>query len=280
MKLPYCISAAPSHTGAMTDQDEKTLVGGRSTVTKSGETVFRVSAFWSATTIALLRHLEREGYPYAPRVIGSGFDAQGRETLSFVQGESVHPYAWSDDAMPALGRMLKELHQATASFVPPADAVWRPWFGRRLGQPSIIGHCDTGAWNIIARDGMPVALIDWEEAGPVDPLVELAQACWLNALLFDDDLAETLRLGSVEARGRQVRLLLDGYELPRRERQGFVGRMRDFAIISAANEAREAKITPETTDASALWAVTWRTRSAGWLVTHHDALERVIEGTG
>lgn len=89
--------------------------------------------------------------------------------------------------MPALGRMLKELHQATASFVPPADAVWRPWFGRRLGQPSIIGHCDTGAWNIIARDGMPMALIDWEEAGPVDPLVELAQACWLNALLFDDD---------------------------------------------------------------------------------------------
>jgi len=31
-----------------------------------------------------------------------------------------------------------------------------------------------------------VALIDGELAGPVDPLVELAQACWLNAKLDDD----------------------------------------------------------------------------------------------
>jgi len=30
---------------------------------------------------------------------------------------------------------------------------------------------------------MPVALIDWEFAGPAEPLVELAQTCWLNAKL-------------------------------------------------------------------------------------------------
>jgi aminoglycoside phosphotransferase (APT) family kinase protein len=45
-------------------------------------------------------------------------------------------------------------------------------------------------WNIVARDGMPVALIDWEFAGPVDPLVELAQAAWLNAKLHDDLVAQ------------------------------------------------------------------------------------------
>ena len=175
-----------------------------------------------------------------------------------------------------LGAMLRKLHVATASFVPPADALWRPWFGRGIGRPSVIGHCDTGAWNIIARAGLPVALIDWEAAGPVDPMVELAQACWLNALLFDDDLGEALGLGSVEARGRQVRLLLDGYELPAKDRAGFVGRMRDFAVACAANEAAEAKVTPETTDATALWAITWRTRSAAWLVKHHDTLERIV----
>ncbi|MGZ4433218.1 MAG: hypothetical protein ACXVW7_06265 [Trebonia sp.] len=36
---------------------------------------------------------------------------------------------------------------------------------------------------------MPVALIDWETAGPVDPLVELAQLAWLNAKLHDDVVA-------------------------------------------------------------------------------------------
>jgi Ser/Thr protein kinase RdoA (MazF antagonist) len=254
---------------------EVSLVGGRSTVTRLGNVVFRQSAPWSATTVALLRHLELEGFDHAPRIIGEGFDEQGREMLTYVQGESLHPYPWDDDALPILGAMLRKLHLATASFAPRPGAVWRPWFGRTLGQPSVIGHCDTGAWNIIARDRIPVALIDWEEAGPVDPMIELAQACWLNALLFDDDLAEKLGLASAEARGRQIKLLLDGYQLPNARRTGFVGLIRDFAILNAANEITQE--TSETPDpASLLGAVAWRARSAAWLVKHHDTLERAL----
>jgi len=264
----------------MTEQDDPTgevsLVGGRSTVTRLGDVVFRRPAPWSATTAALLRHLELEGFEHAPRIIGEGFDEQGREMLTYVEGESLHPYPWDDDALPVLGAMLRKLHLATSSFTPPIGAVWRPWFGRKLGQPSVIGHCDTGAWNIIARDRMPVALIDWEEAGPVDPMIELAQACWLNALLFDDDLAEKLGLASVEARGKQIRMLLDGYELSASRRIGFVGLVRDFAILNAANEIIEGNVTAESTDLTPLWAVAWRTRSAAWLVKHHDILERVL----
>ena len=246
-------------------------------VSRRGDVVFRRSQPWSGSTIALLRHLEQEHFEHAPRVIGKGFDEKGRETLTFIEGKSVHPYAWENEALPVIGEMLRKLHTATTSFTPPANTPWRPWFGRELGNPNVIGHCDTGAWNIIARNKMPVALIDWEEAGPVDPLVELAQACWLNALLFDDDLGEALRLGSVEERALQVRLLLDGYGLASSLRRGFVGLMRDFAIRSAANEAIEAKVTPETADASALWGITWRTRSAAWLVRHHKALKSIIE---
>lgn len=258
---------------------EVVLTGGeRSVVTRRGDIVYREAGPWSATILALLRHLEREGIDFAPRVVGSGFDERGREMLSFVPGASVHPYPWGDEALPVIGDMLRRLHLAAATFVVPADAVWRPWFGREIGQSSVIGHCDMGAWNIIAQSGRPVALIDWEAAGPVDPMVELAQACWLNALLFDDDLKQTLGLGSVEARARQVRLLLDGYQLPVSQRAGFVARMRDFAILAAAEEAIEAKVTPETIDTRLLWAVTWRTRSAAWLVKHHDALERIVLG--
>lgn len=263
----------------MSEQDNSTeisLVGGRSTVTRLGDVVFRRAAPWSRTTVALLRHLETEGFAYAPRIIGTGFDEQGREKLTFVPGESPHPYPWGDDALPVIGAMLRQLHTATASFVPPPDAVWRPWFGRTLGQPSTIGHCDTGAWNIIAQDGKPIALIDWEEAGPVDPLVELAQAAWLNALLFDDDLAEKLGLGSPEARGRQVKLLLDGYQLPAAQRVGFMGRVRDFAMLNASNEI-SSNLSLEASDPAALLeAVIWRTRSAGWLVRHHDTLDAIV----
>ncbi|WP_338723926.1 aminoglycoside phosphotransferase family protein [Devosia sp. XK-2] len=225
-----------------------------------------------------MRHLEAEGFEYAPRVIGNGFDDRGREMLTFVEGESPHPYPWRDEALPLIGAILRQLHQASATFVPPTDATWRPWFGRQMGNPTAIGHCDTGAWNIIARRGMPTALIDWEEAGPVDPLIELAQACWLNALLFDDDLAEKLGLGSVEARGRQVRMLLDGYELPKADRIGFMGIVRDFAVLNAANEI-SSNLALQTTDPSGLLeAVIWRSRSAGWLVRHHDTLDRIVNG--
>lgn len=256
--------------------DEISLVGGRSKVTMRDGVVYREAAPWSKATMALLRHLEAEGFEHAPRVVGEGFDARGRETLTFVEGESPHPYPWTGDALPTVGNILKKLHKTSASFVAPTDKVWRPWFGRNMGMPSVIGHCDTGAWNIIAREGSPVALIDWEEAGPVDPLVELAQACWLNALLFDDDLAEKLGLGSAEARGRQVALLLDGYELPVSRRVGFMSLVRDFAVLNASNEISSNLALQSSDPANLLEAVIWRARSAGWLVRHHDTLDRIV----
>ena len=252
------------------------LGGGRSDVARRGDVVFRKAAPWSATVLSFLKHLEREGFSYAPRVVGGGWSADGRETVSFVEGEFVHPGPWDDGAMPLLGQMLRQLHDAAASFVPLPGAVWRPWFGRELGTPNVIGHCDTGSWNIVAQNGRPVAFIDWEQAGPVDPIVELAQACWLNAQLFDDDLAEMQLLGSVEARARQMRMLLDGYGLARRERVEFVDVMRDFVVRCAANEVIEARVRPETDDASSLWAISWRTRSAGWIVRHKAVLERAL----
>ncbi len=139
-----------------------------------------------------------------------------------------------------------------------------------------IGHCDAGPWNIVARDGSPVALIDWEVAGPVDTLFDLAQACWLNAQLHDDDVAEVQGLPPLEARARHLRLILDGYELPRAQRVGFVDRMIEFAVRDAADEAIQAGVTEETRDASALWGVTWRVRSAAWMLRHRAALEAAL----
>lgn len=259
-------------------EDEIVLAGGgRSVVTRRGGVVFRQGAPWSKTVLALLRHLEAEGFDAAPRVVGTGFDAQGRETVSFVEGASIHPGPWDDMALPAIGAMLRRLHEATASFAVPEDAVWRPWFGREMGQPRVIGHGDTGPWNIMAEARQPVGLIDWEVAGPVDPLVELAQAAWLNAQLFDDDIAARQGLGSAESRARQVVMLLDGYGLAKRERRGFVGLMLDFVVRNAANEAIECAETPDMPAADAVAAIAWRTRSAGWLVRHRPLLERIIE---
>ena len=213
---------------------------------------------------------------YSPRVIGEGFDASGRETLKYVEGD-MHPQAWPNDSFHRLGQMLRDLHIATASFRVPLGAVWRPWYGRDLkGSHPVIGHCDTGPWNIVALEDIPIALIDWEEAGPVDAQFELAQACWLNAQLYDDDLAEKMKLGSPFQRARQVRALLDGYELTSRDRRGFGDKLLQCALLDAASEAIEAEITSETVDGHALWAITWRTRSAAWICRNKAILESAL----
>ncbi|OYW96930.1 MAG: trifolitoxin immunity protein, partial [Rhizobiales bacterium 32-66-8] len=199
----------------MDDTTEIPLTGGgRTAVSRIGDVVHRQTGPWARSVHALLRHLEAEGFAGAPRVIGSGFDDQGRETLSFFPGASLHPGPWPDAAMFNLGKLLATFHRASASFTPPEGAIWRDWFGRSLGHgPRIIGHGDLGDWNIIAEAGQPVGFIDWEQAGPVDPLVELAQLCWLNAHLFDDDLETRIGLPPLAIRAKKLRAITDGYGL-------------------------------------------------------------------
>ena len=252
--------------------------GGRTAVSRIGDVVHRQTGPWAASVHALLRHLEAEGFAGAPRVIGSGFDDQGRETISFIHGVSLHPGPWPDEAMFNLGKMLADFHRASMSFVPPADAIWRPWFGRDLGTGKrIIGHGDLGDWNIIASDHQPVGFIDWEQAGPVDPLVELAQLCWLNAHLFDDNLEASIGLPPLASRARKLRYIIDGYGLAAPDRARLVPVMIELATHDAANEAVEAAHNPDSTNpADALAAVAWRVRSAAWMGRNRGALEAVL----
>ena len=261
--------------------DEVPLTGGgRNAVWRRGDTVLRETGPWAATVHSLLRHLEVVGFEGSPRVTGSGFDERGREVLSFIEGEFVHPHAWSEQALPGLGRLLRELHVATKSFVVPANAIWRDWHGRRLGVVGTgVGHCDTGPWNVVARNALPFALIDWEAAGPVDPEYDLAQMCWLNAQLHDDDVAERQGLPSLRERARHLCLIVEGYELPRARRISLVDKMIEFAVQDAAAHATEAQVTPDTRDPEALWGITWRTKSAAWMLRHRSVLERALSSS-
>lgn len=278
---------------SMRSETESDLRGGSSTIVRrSGDIVFRESRPWSRTVLVLLRHLEREGFAGAPRVVEPGFDDQGREMLSFIAGESPQPFAWSDEAAADVGRLLGALHRATATFTPPSDAVWMPWWGRELPAAAMgIGHCDAAPWNFLAVDGRPVALIDWDTAGPVGAMWDLAQTAWLNAQLHDDELARHLELPSLDARARQLRAIADGYGLTKKERAGLVDQMIEVAVRSAAQEAIDAGVSAKATRPAAtsrlgggppsrghdlLWAITWRTRSAAWMLKHRRILEQAL----
>jgi aminoglycoside phosphotransferase (APT) family kinase protein len=144
----------------------------------------------------------------------------------------------------------------------------------------VFGHCDPGPWNIISRGGVPVALIDWEWAGPVDPLIELAQVCWLNAGLHDDIVAQREGLPSIAERGRRLRAIVEGYGLASTQRQELVTLISEVAIHDTAAEADRADIglesSPAALDPQVPWAMAWRARAASWQLRHRTALQQVL----
>ena len=261
----------------MPDYEPLTYPGGEpSQVLRHGRTVLRPAGPWAPAVHALLRHLEETGFDGAPRVIGDGLDDQGREVLSYIEGTFVHPHAWRDEGVWNVGRLLRELHDATAGFRPPPGAVWHAWPARSDAPDAIVSHCDVGPWNIVARDGLPVAFIDWTEAGPTERLDEVAAAGWWNAQLMDDDVAARQGLPSAAARAAQLRYLVDGYRLPVAEREGLVTRMIEYAIRECAAYAVDADVTPGSADPAPLWAMAWRARSAAWMMRHRRLLEDAI----
>ncbi len=264
----------------MTSPDDLILLegGGRNVVHRRGNTVIRDAGPWTPAVHALLRHLEDVGFAAAPRLVGSGLDPDGKEVLTFIEGEFTQPGPWGLDGAAALGTLLRSLHEATRSLRPPPGAVWFPWHGRDLGGPTrVIGHCDVAPWNIVARDGLPVAFIDWETAGPVDPIVELAQLAWLNAKLHDDIVARIEHLPPLADRARQLAAIADAYGLTARQRRGLLDQIIEFAIVDAAWEADDAHVTPDTTSHPvALWAMAWRARSAAWMIRNRRTIETAL----
>jgi len=256
--------------------DDRDLLSDGKSVRKAGATVRRPRRPWSAAVLTLLQHLAGAGFSGAPKPVGTGIDGPD-EVVEFVVGDVDAARVWGDDAIFALGQLLHDLHDAAASFEPPPNLEWQASYMRSTDTSAVVSHGDIAPWNVVARDGLPVAFIDWEHAGPVRRLHEVAQACWLNARLFDDYTCEVE--GSPPARERvsQVRAFVDGYGLSRHERANLVDLMIDVAVLSCANDAVEADVTPHhTTDVGLIWGMAWRARSADWLVRHREELERTI----
>lgn len=266
----------------MNQQGERLAGGWKTEVQRVGQVVLRSPGPQSATVMRLLGHLADCGFDAAPRPVDGGFAPDGREQLSFEPGTSPQPLAWSDEAAFEIGVLLRSLHDATSTFARTPDDHWAPWFGRALaGSSPVIGHGDLGPWNILAIEGRPSTIIDWDTAGPIDAVWELAQVAWLNAQLHDDDVAERTGLPPAAVRIRQCASILDGYELAAADRAGFVDKMIEFAVRSARDEAiqhdvRESTPSPAPDGFPILWGVTWRARSACWMLDQRTELERAI----
>jgi len=183
--------------------------GGLSSVERRGETVRRGAGDWTPTVHALLRHLHDVGFEGAPRPLGLERDV---EILTFVHGgEATH----SDEELARVGGLIRAFHDASRSFVAPAEACWQFMVGAPR-EGGVICHNDLSPDNTIyERGGIPHAFIDWDLAAPAPPLWDFAWAAYRFVPLYDDETCE--RLGyPVGRQPERLRILSDAYRLEER----------------------------------------------------------------
>jgi len=123
-------------------------------VVRIGDTVRRPASPPLAREV--LAHLERVGFDAAPRWLG--VDDQGRDILTWIAGETftergqMHPYIgdpptrieFSDEQVAAVMTLLRRYHDTFDG--------------------DVVCHGDYGPWNIVWREGSPVAMIDFDQA--------------------------------------------------------------------------------------------------------------------
>lgn len=172
-------------------ESEEMLTGGNvSSVYRLGNTVRRELKPASPLIHKLLKHLEHKGFKYAPRFLG--IDEQGREILSFIEGEAGHyplkEFMWSDDVLKEIAKMLRLYHEAVSDF--PLVDEFKP-IDHTPQKAEVLCHNDFAIYNIIFNQQKPVGIIDFDVAGPGPKIWDIAYTLYTCLPLSRFYLSET-----------------------------------------------------------------------------------------
>jgi hypothetical protein len=217
-------------------EPEVPLLGGDVTdgVVRVGRTVRRPTGPQSPLVHQVLAHLEAAGFTGAPRFLG--FDEQGREILTFVDGEIAgRPWpAWvaDEDRLVSVARLVRAYDDAVAAFGVPESATGvdpdPPGIPESIaGTPNLVGHLDFAPENIVFTGATATALIDFDLLRPATRVEEVGNLLlWWAPLLPAADRERALRDADPL---RRTRLIVDTYGLDATDRERLVAVARNTA---------------------------------------------------
>ncbi len=237
-------------------------------VVRVGDTVRRPAGPWTPAVHALLTHLRSVGFPGAPRPLG--LDERGREVLEFIPGDVPWPSRVDllepDAAVVAVGRLVRDFHDAVTGFVPPAGASWQVLIPADGAE--IIAHHDLAPWNLVVA-GPRWAFIDWDTAAPGTRLWDLAYTA--------NDFSLLTGGVALSDAARRMRLLADAYGLDQGQRGELAGLLGPRA--RAMHDFLAEQAAAGTEPWLRLWneghGRHWRDRAA-YLAEHHDVWVRAL----
>jgi Ser/Thr protein kinase RdoA (MazF antagonist) len=264
------------------------LAGGDVTegVVRVGDTVRRPRGPWSDSVALYLLHLELVGFDGAPRFLG--VDEQGRDILEYIAGDvpsqPVVKWAATTDVLVAVARLLRRLHDASASFVPPPDASW---FGDDVAvelpaelppEPpaDVVSHFDVTPQNVVFRAGEPAALIDFDLTRPGARLRDVVNtAMYWVPLVAPQDRDPAFAACDTTSR---LAAFVDAYDLEQSDRDAFV----DLAVAGASRSWHRMRANAEQRGGG--WARMWAEgvgdrilRRRAWLLEERTSLEQAVQ---
>ncbi|MFI5100878.1 MAG: phosphotransferase [Actinomycetes bacterium] len=191
----------------MQTPEEEELAGNVGGAVRIGGTVHRPTGPWTPAVHALLDHVGAR-VAHVPGVLG--FDATGREVLSFLPGHvvDIDSELLTPGQIAALVTWTRAFHEAVADFA--HDGPWRFF---PVAGATTIGHNDIAPYNACFDGDDLVGVFDWDFAGPTTPLLELAFIAWNCVPLWRDigsaAAAQRLELVSATYGGPTARQVLD-----------------------------------------------------------------------
>lgn len=232
---------------------EEPLSGGNNAleVVRVGDTVRRTRDVGAAFAAQVLTRLESVGYPHAPRHLG--IDEHGRDILGFIPGNTTdHPTQRAHGAYAVGGRMLRQLHEATAGHLLAADH-------------ECVIHGDPGPFNTIFQQGLPVAFIDWSSCRPGNRIDDLGYMAWTWCIQAQGRVPIT-------EQAQHLRELRDGYGSiePEHLLDAMTRRQTCIADAEAAN-LNNPTLTP-TRRRHAEAAIAWATADRELIHRHQTLL--------
>lgn len=236
---------------------ETVLDGGRSAkvVVRIGDTVHRPPGARADFSRALLLLLEERGFTRAPRHLG--FDTEGREVLTYLEGVVRHDEVeWTDPKLADLARLIRTYHDATAG-------------SELAGDHEVVCHNDIAPWNVVLRGDEVVGLIDFDDAAPGSRVDDLGYAIWTFLRLGNPDTP-------VQEQLRRIRAVCAAY-----------GDDEHVGLINAIESQQRRVLAMR--EALSVTAATWEARDfssqaairvrseLGWTRTHRAMLQEAIE---
>ena len=246
-------------------------------VVRDGPHVLRPSGAHTDSVHAFLRAVRRAGFEGVPSPIG--VDADGRERLEFIAGDvpaSPYPdWSQSDTALASVASLLRALHDAARGF-DPHGLSWNETLADPAGG-TLVCHNDVELSNVVFREGIAVALIDFEHAAPGRPVYDLAQLARLCVPIEDD--VDRVRMGWRPAdRPARLRLLADAYGLDRDGRADLLTAMDD-AIDRIETAARRRAASGDPSAVAALQrtgGIEKYDRRRRWWADHRQGLAAAL----